>query len=243
MTDYIPPTAPDDEPVAGPLSRLRYLFEKFNGSQAKFASRLGIGPSAMSKILTGKMPITDQFCNRVAVNLGVSKHWFVTGDGSPYPRSTGVSNLNAVGAEIVREPKGAPVYEIDVTAGPTPLDTMFTEDNISGYVSLPGLNTANPIVHVKGDSMAPRIPHDSYISISPVADPTLIVWGAPYVVQLESYRLLKVLKPCPGRPDAVLLHSYNPDYDDIEVERSAILKLFRVENVITWKSLGLLNDH
>lgn len=239
MTDYIPPTAPVDEPVPGPLARLKYLFRQFNASQAKFASRLGIDPSAMSKIMTGKMPITDQFCNRVAVNLGVSKDWFANGRGVPYPRSRTKEPMEADWDTMSREPKGAPVYEIDVTAGPTPLDVMFTEDNIAGYVSLPGVNAGNPIVHVKGDSMEPRIPNNSYIALSAVTDPTLIVWGAPYVIQLENYRLLKVLKPCPGAPDRVLLHSYNPDYDDIEVERAAILKLFKVENVLTWHSLGV----
>ena len=87
--------------------------------------------------------------------------------------------------------------------------------------------------------MSPRIPDKSFISICPVSDPTLIVWGAPYVVQLENFRLLKVLKPCPGNDDHVMLHSYNPDYDDIEIDRSAILKLFRVENVLTWHTIGV----
>ncbi|MDE6300220.1 MAG: XRE family transcriptional regulator [Muribaculaceae bacterium] len=239
MTDTRHPLHQPADQGGSPLSRLRLLFDRFGASQAKFASRLGIDPSAMSKILTGKMPITDQFCNRVAVNLGVSKAWFKYGEGVPYPRTADVEALDAEGEQPRRDHKGAPVYDIDVTAGPTPLDTMFTEDNIAGYVNLPGLNADNPIVHVKGDSMAPRIPHDSYVSLSAVTDPSLIVWGAPYVVQLENYRLLKVLKPCPDKPGYVRLHSYNADYDDIEVERSAILKLFRVENVLTWQSLGI----
>lgn len=239
MTDNNFQNAQISDPSGSPLDRLRYLFGQFHGSQAKFAARLGIDPSAMSKILTGKMPITDQFCNRVAVNLGVSKRWFADGDGVPYPRNKALGSVDVERIDLGRESKGAPVYEIDVTAGPTPLDTMFTEDNIAGYVSLPGLNSANPIVHVKGDSMAPRIPNNSYISISPVNDPTLIVWGTPYVVQLENFRLLKVLKPCADDPNRVRLHSYNPDYDDIVVDRASILKLFRVENVLTWHSLGV----
>ena len=223
----------------GPLARLKYLLDQSKLSQAKFAARLGIDPSAMSKILTAKMPITDQFCNRVAVNLGVSKDWFKTGNGVPYPRTAEPRDIKLDLLEADSEPKGAPVYEIDVTAGPTPLDAMFTEDNIAGYVSLPGLTAEHPIVRVKGDSMSPRIPDKSFISICPVSDPTLIVWGAPYVVQLENFRLLKVLKPCPGNDDHVMLHSYNPDYDDIEIDRSAILKLFRVENVLTWHTIGV----
>ena len=236
MTD----NAPHSENAAGaPLGRLRYLFGQSGLSQAKFASRLGIDPSAMSKILAAKMLITDQFCNRVAVNLGVSKEWFKNGTGVPYPRTADPRDLALVDVEASREPKGAPVYEIDVTAGPTPLDEMFTEDNIAGYVSLPGLSADHPIVRVKGDSMSPRIPDKSFISICAVTDPDLIVWGAPYVVQLENFRLLKVLKPCPGKPEAVLLHSYNKEYDDIEVERASIRKLFRVENVLTWQNLGV----
>lgn len=228
------------EPVASatPLERLKYLLELSHKSQAKFATLINLDPSSMSRILSGKLPITEQFINRVVVNLGVSKDWFARGEGVPFPKNSGPSTIGC-GEEIVlsAEPKGAPVYDIEACAGVVPLSSMFTRDKVLGYVDLPEINPKNPIVQVFGDSMMPRIKNGAYLSIRPITDPSIIVWGSIYMVQLEDYTLVKVLKPCPGEPNAVILHSENTAYDDIEVPKSAVLRLFLVETIMNYEIL------
>lgn len=235
---FIDPVAEPD-PSATPLDRLRYLVDLSHKSQAKFATMINIDPSSMSRLLSGKMPITDQFINRVVVNLGVSKDWFAHGNGVPFPKHDPLASLGEGERVLMRpEPKGAPVYDVDATAGPVPLSSMFTRDNILGYIDLPQVNAANPIIRVFGDSMQPRIPNGAFISIRPIADPSVIVWGSTYLVQLEDYRLIKVVKPCPGKPDSILLHSENSAYDDMEIPRSAIQKLFLVECVLNYEFIA-----
>lgn len=225
----------EPEASATPLDRLKYLVELSHKSQAKFASLINLDPSSMSRILSGKMPITEQFINRVVVNLGVAKEWFAHGHGVPFPKGEPVSGVgNVTRVHMNAEPKGAPVYDIDATAGAVPISSMFTNENILGYIDLPQINPTNPIVRVTGDSMQPRIPHGSYISIRQINDPSVIVWGATYLVQLEDYRLVKVLKPCPDDPKSVLLHSENANYDDMRVSRDSIERLFLVETVFNY---------
>ena len=229
----------EPEPTDSTLDRLKYLVDLSHKSQAKFASMINLDPSSMSRLLSGKMPITEQFINRVVVNLGVSKEWFAYGQGVPFPKNDPMSHLGEGELMLMRpEPKGAPVYDIDATAGPVPVSSMFTRDNILGYIDLPHINPNNPIIRVSGDSMQPRIPNGAMISIRLINDPSVIVWGATYLVQLEDYRLVKVVKPCPGEPGKVILHSENSAYDDIEVERSSIEKLFIVETVLNYEIIS-----
>ena len=234
MEHFIDPVQ-EPEPTATPLDRLRYLVDLSHKSQAKFAAMINLDPSSMSRLLSGKMPITEQFINRVVVNLGVSKEWFAHGKGIPFPKNDPMREVGEGAIMLMRpEPKGAPVYDIDATAGAVPMSNMFTRENVLGYIDLPQVNPKNPIIRVSGDSMQPKIPHGAFISIRPINDPSVIVWGATYLVQLEDYRLVKVVKPCPGHPESVILHSENTNYDDIEIKRDSIEKLFIVEAVINY---------
>ncbi len=230
-TDIIPPKA-----TTSPVDRLQFLRQRSNKTQAQFAELINIDPSTLSKVLSGKQPLTEAFINRVVVNLGVSKQWLLEGQGVPYAKENPVPRVVADHIEE-RPSKGAPVYDIDVTAGCIPLDSQFTTENLIGYIDIPLLNTANPVVKVSGDSMHPRIPNGSFISNRPIQDASILHWGAPYVVELEDYRLVKVIKPCKSDPSKIVLHSENPEYDDIEVEKSAVLRFFLVEAIVNYQSL------
>lgn len=152
--------------------------------------------------------------------MGVSKDWLVDGSDVPFPKRN-----NSIADS------GAPVYNIDVTAGTMPLSRAFTDEHIVGYVKLPGLNPELPIVRVSGDSMEPKIHSGSYISIRNVPLDAPISWGRIYVVVLADFRLVKYVRRHEN-PDMVILHSANPDFDDIEIRRSDIEALYLVENVI-----------
>lgn len=225
------------EITARPLDRLKYLLSLSRKSQARFAKLINIDPSSMSKILAGKMPLSEPFINRVVVNLGVSKRWLLTGEGVPFEKGGGLITDNPAVPVAAEVPKGAPVYDIDVTAGCMPLGSQFASAPILGYIDLPNISAGSPVVRVSGDSMQPRIPDGSYIAIRPIKDSGLIVWGSTYVVELEDYRLVKVIRKCKEDSNKIILHSLNPDYDDIEVDRSAVLRLYIVESVVNYQIL------
>jgi len=226
------------EITAGPVDRLKYLHSISHKTQARFAKLINIDPASMSKVLTGKMPMTEAFVNRVVVNLGVSKKWLLTGEGVPFEKGNSMDMPDNTPAQAQIHPKGAPVYDIDVTAGCLPLSSQFTRATVLGYIDMPNLNPGSPVVRVSGDSMQPRIPDGSYIAIRPIKDTSLIAWGATYVIELEDYRLVKIIRKCKNDNTKIILHSLNPDYDDIEVNREAVLRLYLVESVVNYQSLA-----
>lgn len=228
------------EPTADIVDRIKYLIKLSRRTQAQFSDLINIDPSQLSKVLSRKAAPTEAFINRLVVNIGVSKQWLVDGHDVPFPRVSGPREISAPqeSANVAeRMPAGAPVYDIDVSAGCTPLSRMFTDDRIIGYVKLPGVNPEYPVVQVSGDSMQPRIKNGAYISIRPVRNLSTIAWGQIYVVIVEDYRFVKYVRRHPDK-SMIILHSDNPDYDDIELPREEILGMYIVETILNYDIIG-----
>lgn len=216
--------------------RIRHIINLRRMTQAEFARRIGIDPGNLSKHLSGKLPITEGLINKIVVDMGVSKTWLTTGRDVPFPKP---SHARAISfGQIDTEnaaPQGVPVYDIDVTAGFGQLSPLFTEDRIVGAVILPNLPESCRIVRVSGDSMTPAINNGSLIAIRELPSTSAtIFWGQMYVVVMEDYRMVKRLKPDPENQNRLILHSDNPRYDDMSVDRDDIIGMYIVEAVLNF---------
>ena len=221
-------------PSASVIDRLRYLIKLSRMTQARFAERVGVDPSNLSRILSGHTPVSDSFINRVVVDLGVSKPWLTSGTGVPFPRDIHAREINGHATAVSGNHNGAPVYDINVSAGSANLSREFTEDRIVGFCKLPGLNPDSPLVRVRGNSMSPRLADGSWVAIRPVSDTAPILWGQIYVVVLDDYRMIKYVRRHPD-PEQIVLHSDNPEYDDIEVARADVRALYLVEMILNFE--------
>lgn len=215
------------------IARIRQLQALLQLSQSRFAECMGISAANMSKHLSGKLPVTNGLVNRICLDYGVSRRWLL--DGTDVPFGKGGENQHLKKTDGHPAKRGVPVYDIDVTAGFGPLNRMFTDDRLTGFIDLPQLN--NPenerIVKVSGRSMEPSIPDGCYIAIRELQSDT-IFWGQAYVVILEDYRMVKILRKHQD-PEKVILHSENPDFDDLEVSRREIFGMYLVDAVINCK--------
>lgn len=227
--------------------RIRFLISKMHVTQGEFARRLGLDPANLSKQLNGKLPITRGLINRISADMGVSKQWLSTGHDLPFskgalrrgPEVVEMSDeicvtADATGGVSPWAPGLIPVYDIDVTAGCRELSMEFTNDRVIGSIALPEVRPGCVIVKVNGDSMSPAIQDGAFVAIRPVSDLSCIFWGQIYVIVLEDYRMLKYVRRN-DNPHLVTLRSDNPDYDDMEIERSKIKKLYIVETVLNLK--------
>ena len=73
------------------------------------------------------------------------------------------------------------------------------------------------------------------MAIRPVSDSGYIFWGQIYVIVLDDYRLVKYLRRHPSDPGLVVLHSANPEYDDMDVARADLRRLFVVEAILNYE--------
>lgn len=222
-------------PSATVVDRLRYLIKLSRMTQAQFAEKVGVDPSNLSRILSERIAASESFINRVVIDMGVSKQWLAEGVGVPFPRSQHVrENTRSAGRKVSLAGKGAPVYDINVSAGSAALSREFTDDRIIGYCNLPGLNPDNPLVQVRGNSMSPRLADGCWVSIRPVSDTSPILWGQIYVVVLDDFRMIKYVRRN-ADPDFITLHSDNPDYEDLEVARKDLRGLYLVETILNFE--------
>lgn len=219
------------------LGRIKYLVESLPMNQSEMARRLGMDPSNLSKYLSGRLPVSRALINSLVVDLGVSKQWLTDGAGVPFPKSDQLQTVDCESVITTSSRRGVPVYDVDVTAGCMPLERLLTVDRIKGYIDMPHINPGSIVVRVSGDSMEPKIIDGGYIVIRPIKSTANIFWGQIYVILTEDYRLVKYLRRYPGDDSMVILHSANPDYDDMDVSRSDIQALFIVESILNIKSL------
>lgn len=213
-------------------ARLRHIMELHHMNQRKLADRLRLDPSNLSKVLSGKLPFTEGLVNRIVIDLGISKKWLTTGEGLPYEKPSAVETLPM--PEPGERPGPIPVYDIDVTAGCRSLEMLFGEVAPIGTIDIPGLSSNSAVVKVRGDSMSPRISNGGYVAVRRIKDMRHIAWGQIYVVELEEYRLIKYLRRHPD-PSQIVLHSDNPEYDDMDVDRADIRKLYVVEAILNYE--------
>ncbi len=217
------------------IKRIRKLMLLMSLSQGAFSNKLGISPANMSKHLSGRLPITVGLVNRIALDLGVSRTWLMTGEDVPFGKADSLGVASDESWVETGPRRGVPLYDIDVTAGFGPLERQLTEDRITGYIDLPGLTHGNEcMVRVNGASMEPQIPNGSYIAIREAATDS-IVWGKTYVIVMEEFRMVKQIR---RHDDAnyVILHSNNPEFDDIEIRRDEIQGLYLVDLVINYRT-------
>lgn len=126
---------------------------------------------------------------------------------------------------------GVPVYDIDATAGNMELGNDFPE-LIKGYINLPSFRDCIAFLNVRGDSMTPKLKAGDIIGVIPVQDMDIIQYGQTYlVVTKDNQRMIKYLRK--GKDDShLILKSENNHYDDINLEKKKIVKLFIVKGPI-----------
>ena len=227
-------------PEADIIDRLRYLIRLSRCTQQQFGRKADIDPTVLSKILSRRLKPSEAFVNKLVINLGVSKLWLTEGRDVPFPRPSHARTIDcAEAAPLIpaSHQAGAPVYDIDVTAGCRELSRMFTDDRIIGRLNLPGVDPSWAVVSVSGDSMAPRIKNGGYVAIRPIRLNSPISWGQIYVVVLDDYRRVKFVRRHENK-DMVVLHSANPDYDDMEISRSDIRALYLVEVIFNYEIIA-----
>jgi phage repressor protein C with HTH and peptisase S24 domain len=221
------------------IERIKYLIKFNRQTQAQFGEVINVDPSNMSKILSGRIPMTDQFINRIVVDMGVSKDWLLYGTDVPFPRAVAKPfNVVESGEVANGASKGTPIYDIDVAAGTAELSQMFTEDRIIGFLNMQQVEPDQAIIRVSGNSMDPTIPNGSFISLRPISDNAPLCWGQVYVILTEDYRLVKTVRRHPEDKNMIILHSENPAYDDMEIDRALVKKFYLVTAVLTYNVLG-----
>lgn len=91
--------------------------------------------------------------------------------------------------------------------------------------------TADLILPVIGNNMSPKIDGGDKIAVKRILDLSFFVYGAEYVIITEEYCLIRQIRKHKDG-NYIILHSYNDQYDDIDLPKNKILHLFSIVEIL-----------
>lgn len=219
--------------------RILEFINHIDVGQASFERKAGISNGYVNNL---KGSIGSSIINKIsAAYPELNIDWLLTGEGSMLKTALSVRDgVIVVTPDVIREGDytGTLVYDIDAVCGTDSRNIAFTQEMIIGSVNLPGIKSTSHIITASGDSMQPRICNGDRIAIREIHDMRVLIYGQIYMIITEEYRLLKTVKRHKTDPNnMIVLASSNPDYDDIDLPKDQIIKLFIVENIISIKNV------
>ncbi len=216
------------------VERIRSLMTSRGQTANAFAVQVGINPSNFSKKLKEAMKITKADIDRICESIGVNREWLVSGDGEVYTEEGHGMLENQFALKFAKslpgkeKEKRTPFYDIDFALG---FSEMYNDEpNVpSRYITVPGYEKADFWCRTSGDSMKPFISNGDIIALREVKDwQDFLPLNEVYAVMTTNdLRTVKVVRK--GSDDMhFTLHAYNGEYEDQEISKTAITKVFKV---------------
>ena len=169
----------------------------------------------------GKLSFSNKDFKLILDATGLSPEWLKTGEGE---------KMSDKG--VLQASKNAntqkPFYDVDFALG---FASMYNDTpNVpSKYVSVPGYERADFWCRTSGDSMQPMINGGDMIALKEVLDwQDFLPLNEVYAIMTTNdLRTVKVVRK--GSDDMHLtLHAYNEAYEDQEISKENITKVFKV---------------
>lgn len=127
--------------------------------------------------------------------------------------------------------RAVPYYDLDVFAGNL---TIFNQDGteaVTDYVNIPGMRDCTLLVNVSGDSMYPTFKRGDVIGLKEIKEKEVLEYGQPYVLITDENRFLKYVRKAEHKAKW-LLKSENPKYDDFEIDKNIVRRVFLVRGIV-----------
>lgn len=126
---------------------------------------------------------------------------------------------------------GVPVYNVDFTAGDV-TQFMDFQEKVVGYIDLNGFKKCIAFVKIKGNSMFPTFTAGDLVGLEPMTDISIIEYGQPFAIVTKSGQsLIKIIRKGKDR-DNLILKSNNKEFDDIDIHKNEILRLYKAHGPI-----------
>lgn len=201
------------------------VLAKRHETKNSFALSVGIATSNFTRKMKGTQAFTKRDFMLISKATGISREWLEFGEGDMMAK-------HDITFPQMKEdrPKveGKPFYEVDFSLG---FNGMYNDEpNIpSKIISVPGYEKADFWCRTSGDSMKPFISNGDIIALKEIDDwQSFLPMNEVYAIMTTNdLRTVKVVRK--GSDDEHLtLHAYNEEYEDQEISKSAITKVFKV---------------
>ncbi len=206
------------------IRRLMSVIKERGDTKNAFAISVGINPSNFNRKMRGDIPFTDKDFAKISQATGISRDWLELGEGEMTDASQSYTACEVQSGKV----DGKPFYDVDFALG---FNEMYNDTpNVpSRFISVPGYEKADFWCRTSGDSMKPFISNGDIIALKEVQDWQLFLpMNEVYaIITANDLRTVKVVRK--GSDEMhFTLHAYNEEYEDQEINKAAITKVFKV---------------
>ena len=219
--------------------RVKELWHDSGLNMTAFATKLTIDRSNLNKKVHGEQKITKRDIDKLCKTLNVSYDWLVNGEGEKYLTEKESAMLEALHNKTAYNKKqcGVPYYDVDFCLG---LREMYqdTPEVPVQLIDIPGYSKADFWCKTTGDSMCPIINSGDIIAMKEVKDwQSFLLMNEAYgIVTSNEQRMVKVIRPG-SDTDHFILHSYNSEYPDQEIDKNMVLRIYKVIGAISIRAI------
>lgn len=205
------------------IKRIESVIKETGLTSNSFAVKVGLNSSNLSRKLRGKATIMPRDYKLICDATGVNREWLETGNGE-----MGVCQIKSDESQKVFIAGTVPFYDVEFALG---YDEMYNDTpNVpTKFISIPGYEKADFWCRASGDSMKPVISNGDIIALKVVEDwQSFLPMNEVYAIMTTNdLRTVKIVRK--GSDDFhFTLHAYNEEYEDQEIPKDAITKVFKV---------------
>lgn len=236
-------------------SRLDLFIKHLGITPYAFESTVGVSKGSISKPIENHRTIGSEAIGKIFDKYpDLNLEWLIAGKGEMFknivdkshkndlldkvtskktlstPSSMEVKDSEVIYDDPVRNPGSVPFYESDAFGGPVPVFND-TPEVPSTYIYFPGFEDCSFALRASGDSMEDKIHAGDIIACKEIQNKNIISYGDMYLVITKEHRLIKIIRRGAQR-NAIILRSYNKDYDDIDLMLEDVLGLYLIKGVI-----------
>ena len=206
--------------------RLRRAREIKELDQATLAGKIGVVTRTLQRWEKGDQIPDGVSITRIAKATNVQASWLLTGEGEMYPTPSWPANVYSLSTTARKNAKLVDLPVVSQVRGGK-LATNFHPDYVDDYVTVADVKDAQAFaLHVKGESMAPRIEEGDIVIVSPRQE---VSSGDICVVRVSGEDTLKKIK---FEGNYVHLIPLNPSHDPVTVKKKDVNFAWKVVKVI-----------
>lgn len=224
---------------------LKNLIKESGFVQSDFADKMGISRNYLLTLLD-KSSLKSKYIDKACEILNVNKNVFTMSIHSgfvqePHARYGLNKNLSQRSDLVGLKPginrkNNVPIYNADFTEYSVS-DIAIFQDHIIGYIDIEGFNKCIGFIRVTIDCMSNAINPGDLVGLEPEPDLKTIEYGHVYqIITKTGKKLMRIIRK--GKDDDnLILRASNKEYDEINLEKNQIHKLFKVHGPIrdTWQ--------
>jgi len=188
---------------------------------SEFARYLNISPQTLSNWKSRNTYDAELLYTKC---LELNPEWLLTGHGSMLKSESKVI--------LTESYKGIPLIPYDALAGFGEGSMVVMEDDANRYI-VPEFDQLQVdfIIKIKGDSMVPKYYGGNLVACKKIALGSFFQWNKVYVLDTDQGPLIKRVNKS-EKNNAVLLVSYNKDYEPFDIELKDVFSLAIVVGMI-----------